>query len=90
MAQFGDQDSNYYDHPTLVRVTQVDIPQAGGWIYQFKTASFTTQSFVFVPNMGLWAAAIADAIVAATGAKQATQIGLDLSHPSDVTQHPPN
>ena len=85
---FGDQVSAFYPHPTLIGIKQTDVPQGGGWIYQFSNA-YGVLGYAFVPNMGMWAAAFAEAQIAAVAAKQAVAIGLDTSHHTDKPQQPP-
>lgn len=42
-------------------VERVQLPEAGGWLYRFRNPDGLNTS-TFVPNLSLWAAAIAAAI----------------------------
>jgi hypothetical protein len=49
-------------HPDTTRlVERVELPEAGGWLYRFRNPDGLNTS-TFVPNLSLWAAAIAAAI----------------------------
>lgn len=50
------------DPDVLNVASRVELPEAGGWIYQLRNGSM--YSTVFVPNMQLWADTIADSIAA--------------------------
>jgi len=88
-GSFGSGQDNYIHHPHLGNVRQVEVVAGGGWIYQFFN-TYGPQGYVFVPNMGMWAAAIGEAMVAAQAKATPQRIGLDTTHHTDRPQMPPS
>lgn len=74
-------------HPDRSGIAKkVEIPEAGGWMYQFRAGDGVWTN-VFVPNLAAWADAIA--AVVAKGGKAAVSLDLDLDHVSHTKQARP-
>lgn len=74
-------------------VGHVEMPEAGGWMYMFRSGD-TSYSHVFVPNMSVWADAIAAAMspksepVALLPAPEDVSLGPDHEENHEPTPEP--
>lgn len=63
---------------------RVEIPEAGGWMYQFRSGD-AAYNHVFVPNMTTWA----NAIAAALDQNRPVSVALDIAHVTKTEQDVP-
>lgn len=64
---------------------RVEIPKAGGWIYQFRSGD-AVYSHVFVPDMATWA----NAIAASLTPNKPVSVALDIARATHSPQLVPN
>lgn len=67
-------------------VSKTEVPEAGGWIYRFRTDSNFTH--VFVPDLALWAETIAESI--ARPKNTPVSVFSNLTAARDIKQPVPN
>lgn len=88
MSTFGKNDREFYPHARAPRIRLIDMAEAGGWLVQIVDDR-GDKYFVFAPNMAVWAAANAAAIVAAQNEKVPISVALDMDHATDKFQPRP-